>query len=132
MTTRPRRRDEIDGVHHFFVGHDEFDRMVAGGHLLEWAQIAGDRYGTSRDETLVHLWACRPVLLLLDERGVDQVRASMPDARVVRLVPRAVAPAPVAGRRADTLVVVDSAERAVDELVGLLGSSFLAPARQSG
>ena len=48
-TTRAPRPGERDGEHYFFVTDDEFDRMIAEGALLEWAEYAGHRYGTPRD-----------------------------------------------------------------------------------
>ncbi len=48
VTTRPPRPGEVDGVHYHFVDAAEFDRLVAADGLLEWAEYAGNRYGTPR------------------------------------------------------------------------------------
>jgi guanylate kinase len=129
VTTRAMRDHEVDGVHYGFVDRAEFERMIAGGELLEWAEFAGNLYGTPRGPVETHLRAGRPVLLKLDVQGARQVRAAMPGAQLVLLVPPG-----ADGRRAvecefDLTVVNDHVERAADELVGLLGSSFLTPAR---
>ena len=47
-TTRPARPGEVDGHDYFFVDASGFDAMIAGGELLEWAEFAGNRYGTPR------------------------------------------------------------------------------------
>src|SRR6266702_7064825 len=49
VTTRKPRPGEVDGREYRFVDEREFDRLVASGALLEWAQFAGNRYGTPRD-----------------------------------------------------------------------------------
>lgn len=131
VTTRPRRADEVDGGHYRFVDRAEFDRMIADGRLLEWAEIGGHRYGTPRAPVEAWLRAGEPVLLALDEAGARLVRDAVSGACLVRLT----AP-PADGLRAspdrdapDVVVVNDTAERAAAELVSLLGSSCLTPAR---
>src|ERR1700734_1687839 len=46
VTTRRPRPGEVDGREYYFVTRDEFDRMVSAGELLEWAEFAGNKYGT--------------------------------------------------------------------------------------
>ena len=46
MTTRRPRPGEVDGVHYHFVDDAEFDRLIEDDGLLEWAEYAGNRYGT--------------------------------------------------------------------------------------
>src|SRR5436305_15188476 len=48
VTTRPKRRGEIDGRDYHFIDHARSDHLVAQGELLEWAEIFGHRYGTPR------------------------------------------------------------------------------------
>jgi guanylate kinase len=86
-TTRAPRPDEAHGVHYFFVDDAEFDRMVACDELLEWAEFAGHRYGTPRQPVYDRLNQGVPVLLEIDLQGARQVRASVPDARLVFLTP---------------------------------------------
>lgn len=87
VTTRPPRPGEVDGVDYFFVDDAEFDRLLAAGELLEWAEFAGNRYGTPRRPVLERLEAGVPALLEVDLQGARQVRAAMPDARLVFLAP---------------------------------------------
>lgn len=153
-TTRKMRDYEVDGVHYFFVDRPEFERMIATGQFLEWAEFAGNLYGTPRGPVEEKLRSGEPVLLKIDLQGARQVRAAMPDAQLVFLAPpsveelkrrligrgtddeetirRRLAHADeelAAEREFDVTVVNDYVERAADELVSLLGSSFLAPAR---
>lgn len=86
-TTRRPRPGEQHGVQYFFVADEEFDKLIANGDLLEWAEFAGNRYGTPRSAVLQRLDAGEPVLLEIDLQGARLVRASMPDARLVFLAP---------------------------------------------
>lgn len=87
-TTRPRRPGEIDGVHYHFLTDEQFDAMIAGDGLLEWAVVHGAaRYGTPRLPVAEALAAGRPALLEIDLQGARQVRARMPEARFVFLAP---------------------------------------------
>lgn len=86
-TTRKPRPGEQDGVQYFFVDDEQFDKLVANGELLEWAEFAGHRYGTPRQAVLDHLEAGQPVLLEIDLQGARLVRESMPEARLVFLAP---------------------------------------------
>ncbi|MET9413725.1 guanylate kinase [Streptomyces klenkii] len=86
-TTRKPRPGEQDGVQYFFVDDEEFDKLIANGELLEWAEFAGNRYGTPRRAVLDRLEAGEPVLLEIDLQGARQVRETMPEARLVFLAP---------------------------------------------
>ncbi len=86
-TTRRPRPGEQDGVQYFFVSDDEFDKLIANGEFLEWAEFAGHRYGTPRGAVLERLEAGEPVLLEIDLQGARQVRETMSDARLVFLAP---------------------------------------------
>ena len=87
VTTRVPRPGEVHGVHYFFADDAEFDRLIAENELLEWAEFAGNRYGTPRRAVLEHLAAGVPVLLEIDLQGARQVRASMREAQLVFLAP---------------------------------------------
>jgi guanylate kinase len=86
-TTRFPRPGEVDGVHYRFVDDAEFDRLIAGGELLEWAEFAGHRYGTPRAPVEERLAGGVPVLLEIDLQGARQVRAVLPDSQLVFLAP---------------------------------------------
>ncbi len=86
-TTRKPRPGERHGVEYFFVSDEEFDKLVANGELLEWAEFAGNRYGTPRTAVMERLEAGEPVLLEIDLQGARLVRESMPEALLVFLAP---------------------------------------------
>lgn len=86
-TTRKPRPGERHGIHYFFVEDEEFDKLIANGELLEWAEFAGNRYGTPREAVLDRLASGEPVLLEIDLQGARQVRESMAEAELVFLAP---------------------------------------------
>ncbi|WP_017614383.1 guanylate kinase [Nocardiopsis salina] len=87
VTTRAPRPGEEDGVQYHFVSDEEFDELIAGDQLLEWAQFAGNRYGTPRAPVQARLTAGLPVLLEIELQGARQVRETMPEALHVFLAP---------------------------------------------
>ncbi|MGI9005675.1 MAG: guanylate kinase [Streptosporangiaceae bacterium] len=87
VTTRRPRPGEEHGREYFFLSEAEFDQLVTGGHLLEWARFAGHYYGTPRDPVSRRLLAGVPGLLELDVVGARQVREAVPDALLVFLAP---------------------------------------------
>jgi guanylate kinase len=86
-TTRFPRPGEEDGVHYHFLDRAEFVRRVDDGEFLEWAEFAGNLYGTPRAPVERRLAAGRSVLLEIDLQGARQVRASAPEALLVFLRP---------------------------------------------
>ncbi|NBX70500.1 MAG: guanylate kinase [Actinobacteria bacterium] len=86
-TTREPRPGEVHGVNYFYVTNEEFDQMISEDNLLEWAEFAGNRYGTPRAPVEDKLAQNIPVLLEIELQGAKQVRKSMPDAVLVFLTP---------------------------------------------
>jgi guanylate kinase len=86
-TTRFPRPGEIDGVHYRFLCRPEFERLAAAGEFLEWAEFAGNLYGTPRRPVEEKQAAGLPVLLEIDLQGARQVREAMPEACLVFLAP---------------------------------------------
>ncbi|MEO3429650.1 guanylate kinase [Pelagibius sp. CAU 1746] len=73
-TTRPARPGEVEGKDYYFVDQNRFDAMVAGGEMLEYAQVFGNNYGTPRAPVESALEAGRDVLFDIDWQGTQQVR----------------------------------------------------------
>jgi guanylate kinase len=74
VTTRPKRRGEINGRDYHFIDQARFDAMAAHGELLEWAEVFGHRYGTPRQPVTKALQAGRDVLFDIDWQGTQQLR----------------------------------------------------------
>ena len=74
VTTRPKRRGEIDGRDYHFIDGARFDAMAKKGELLEWAEVFGHRYGTPRRPVERALRAGRDVLFDIDWQGTQQLR----------------------------------------------------------
>jgi len=77
-TTREPRSGERDGEHYFFLKRPRFEQLVAEAGLLEWAEFAGNLYGTPRQPVEERLAAGQPVLLEIELEGARQVRRSFP------------------------------------------------------
>jgi guanylate kinase len=87
VTTRRPRPGEVNGREYHFVDEAEFDRLIEAGELLEWAEFAGNKYGTPREPVRRRIEAGLPTLLEIDLVGARQVRKSDPDALLVFLAP---------------------------------------------
>jgi guanylate kinase len=74
VTTRPKRRGEIDGRDYHFIDRARFGEMVDRGELLEWAEVFGHRYGTPRHPVTRALKAGCDVLFDIDWQGTQQLR----------------------------------------------------------
>lgn len=86
-TTRAPRPGETEGVDYHFLSAEEFDAMVREGAFLEWAEYAGNRYGTPLQPLLEHAAAGQPVLLEIELEGARQVRRRLPQATLVFIAP---------------------------------------------
>ncbi len=86
-TSRPARLGERDGVDYNFVTRPAFDEMVRRDELLEWADIFGHYYGTSRADTEAALAAGVDLVLVIDVQGARQVRQRTPDAVGIFVLP---------------------------------------------
>jgi len=86
-TTRAPRPGEVDGIDYFFVSNDRFDQMINDSEFLEWAEFAGNRYGTPREP--VDQWRSlgKHVLLEIEIAGARQVRAAAPQALLLFIAP---------------------------------------------
>ena len=86
-TTRKPRSNEIDGRDYFFVTDEEFTRMINSNEFLEWAEFAGNRYGTPLEKVEHALLLGRNVLLEIEIAGAKQVKAHLPQSVLVFLEP---------------------------------------------
>ena len=86
-TTRAPRPGERDGIQYHFVTRPAFDQMIAEERLLEWADVHGQRYGTSLAEYETACAGGQDLLLDIDVQGAAQVRARFKDALAVFILP---------------------------------------------
>ena len=86
-TTRPMRPGEEHGVNYHFTSRDDFQRMIEAGDFLEYAEVFGNLYGTSRPWVDAQLKSDRDVILEIDWQGAQQVRRLMPDAISLFILP---------------------------------------------
>jgi len=86
-TSRAVRAGERAGVDYNFVSRDEFDAMVARGAFVEWADVFGNLYGTSRADTERLLESGQDVVLVIDVQGAQQVKASGIDHTAIFVLP---------------------------------------------
>lgn len=87
VTTRPPRSGEVDGVNYFFKTEEEFDQLLKGDSLLEWANFVGYRYGTPNDFVQEQIANGNAVIMDVDIQGATQIRKKMPEAIFVFLLP---------------------------------------------
>lgn len=87
VTTRPPRPGEVDAVNYFFRTEEEFDKMLEADHLLEWATFVGYRYGTPKSFVYEQIRLGNAVIMDIDIQGAAQIRAKMPEAVFVFLLP---------------------------------------------
>lgn len=90
-TTRLPRPGEQDGREYHFIDISTFSAMRDRGDFLEWAEVHGNFYGTSRSWLIDEMRAGRDTLLEIDWQGAQQVRALMPTAVGIFIVPPSIA-----------------------------------------
>jgi len=86
-TTRPLRGSEEDGREYHFTTRAEFERMIAAGDFLEWAEVFGNYYGTALTALQHAKDAGKDLLLDIDVQGAAQVMKKLPDAVSIFILP---------------------------------------------
>lgn len=90
VTTRSPRPGEIDGKHYYFVTRNQFEQMVAAGELLEWAEYAGNYYGTPRRAVEERIQLGQWVILEIELQGARQILKNFPSALNIFILPPSV------------------------------------------
>lgn len=144
-TTRAPRAGEKDGIAYFFMTREAFEDAIARDGFIEYAEVHGNYYGTPIAPIREHLDAGVDVVLEIDVQGALQVRAKLPEARLVFIAPPSLeelerrlrgrasdSAESIAVRLAnargeleaakdyDVVIVNDELERATDELASVL------------
>ena len=86
-TTRPPRAGEVHGTHYFFMDREDFEKRIAEGAFLEYANVFSNFYGTPRGFVEETLAQGKDVLLEIDVQGALQVKESAPDGVFIFLIP---------------------------------------------
>jgi guanylate kinase len=86
-TSRPARAGERDGIDYRFITRGQFDAMIERGEFLEWAEVFGNRYGTSRPDTERLQDSGQDVVLVIDVQGAAQVKRSGIDHTSIFVLP---------------------------------------------
>ncbi len=87
FTSRRARPGEADGVDYNFVSRERFEAMIAGGQFLEWAEYAGQLYGTSVVDTERELEHGTDLVLVIEVQGARQVRRHRNSSVLVFVLP---------------------------------------------
>jgi len=155
-TTRAMRTGEQNGVDYHFLSMDEFNRLKENDELLEWAQVYKNCYGTLRQPVLNALNSGESILLEIDQQGAAQVKAKMPEAISIFILPPTMASleSRLRGRNTDSdeiiarrlqeaqdqidhcgsfdyLVINDDLESASDQFMSILIAELLKRARRN-
>ena len=86
-TTRSPRKGETDGINYFFITKEEFQKCIDEDKFLEWAEFAGNFYGTKKKYINECLANGKNVILEIDTKGAMQVKRQMPDAVLIFISP---------------------------------------------
>ncbi|HMK44214.1 MAG TPA: guanylate kinase [Dissulfurispiraceae bacterium] len=86
-TTRPPRQGERDGIHYSFISIDAFRRMIESEAFVEWAEVHGNYYGTSKARIQEILDAGADVILDIDVQGAAQIRRHFPASVHIFILP---------------------------------------------
>jgi len=79
VTTREKRKGEIDGIHYNFVSKEKFEEMIADNLFLEWALVYGNLYGTLKSTYVDAVSKQRMIILVLDVQGARTFKATVPE-----------------------------------------------------
>lgn len=86
-TTRVIRPGEVDGEHYHFLTPEAFDQKVEAGDFIEWAEFAGSRYGTLKQEVEAVMDRGHFPMVEIDVKGAQQIKANMPHALLIFICP---------------------------------------------
>ncbi len=119
FTTRPKRPDEIDGVHYQFISEEQFIALRAQDEFLEWALVFGHYYGTSKSWIDQRLKQGLDLFLAIDWQGARQLRTVFKQCKSVFILPPSLQTleARLLARKQDSLEEIKQRmEKAKDEM----------------
>ena len=86
-TTRRPRTGEVHGEHYYFVSREQFEAMIAADDLLEWAEFAGNFYGTPKGAVTEQIRQGKSVVLEIELEGARQIYREFPGACRIFILP---------------------------------------------
>ncbi len=86
-TTRPKRDNEINGKHYYFVNETKFKEMIANNEFIEWAEVYRQFYGTSLAEIERKASAGKNLVLDVDVQGAGNIKTKFPHALLIFIAP---------------------------------------------
>ena len=86
-TTRQPRKGEIEGLDYYFLSRIEFESAIADGEFLEWAEYAGNYYGTPRTKVEAQIALGNSIILEIEVVGAKKIAAIFPDALRIFILP---------------------------------------------
>ncbi len=87
LTTRDIRENETDGKDYYFISVPEFERMIANGEVLEYAQYGSNLYGTPKGPVDKWLSEGKTVVLKIEVQGAENIKKLYPDSVGIFLLP---------------------------------------------
>ena len=86
-TTRQPRPGEKDGVNYFFLSKKDFETAILGNELLEWAEYAGNYYGTPKAQVVEQINLGNYIILEIEVEGARSIANIFPDAQLIFILP---------------------------------------------
>lgn len=127
-TTRKPRGTEVNGKEYFFITTEEFEKMIAQGDLIEYANYVGNYYGTPRTYVEEQLASGKDVILEIEIQGALKVKEKFPETLLLFVTPpsAAVLKDRLVGRGTETPEVVEQRmQRAAEEAEGVLSYDYI-------
>lgn len=127
-TTRQPRGAEVDGREYFFKSTEEFEKMIAQGELIEYANYVGNYYGTPKAYVEEQLASGKDVILEIEIQGALKVKAQFPETLLLFVTPPNVTilKERLVGRGTESMEVVEQRmKRASEEAEGILSYDYI-------
>lgn len=122
MTTRPKRAGEVEGVDYFFRTREEFEKLIAAGEMLEYAEYVNNYYGTPLSYVKETLKKGKDVFLEIEVQGAMKVKQRMPEGVFIFLTPPDLSElkSRIIGRGTDDLSVIEERMRVAREEIEMM------------
>ncbi len=127
-TTRKPRGTEVDGKEYFFKTIEEFEKMIAQGELIEYANYVGNYYGTPKAYVDEQLASGKDVILEIEIQGALKVKEQFPETLLLFVTPpsAAILKERLTGRGTETMEVIEQRmRRAAEEAEGLASYDYI-------